>query len=162
MRAIGASDFVIGLSFSLFALPLVVVTPFAGWASDRWDRRWLAVGSLMLTALIGPIYPFLRNIPVIMALGALEAGLWSFTEPAMNAFLMDAVPAARGEAQGIVGTALSAAMAVGSLAAGTLFAMGLAVPFVAACGAGLAFGVAALPFLRAAGQRAAGVATTVA
>src|SRR5207245_813362 len=74
MRAIGASDPVIGLSFSLWALPLVIVTPLAGWASDRWDRRWLAAGSVGLTAMIGPFYPLLHNIPVVMAVGAVEAG----------------------------------------------------------------------------------------
>lgn len=162
MRAIGASDFVIGLSFSLFALPLVIVTPFAGWASDRWDRRWLAFGSLVLTSLMAPIYPFLGNVPLVMGVGAIEAGLWAFTEPAMNAFLMDAIPAARGEAQGVVGTAMSGAMAVGSLGAGTLFAMGVATPFMVACVAGLVFAVAAVPWLRSAGHRAATAATTVA
>jgi MFS family permease len=162
MRAIGASDLVIGLSFSLFALPLVIVTPFAGWASDRWDRRWLALASTVLAALMGPIYPFLRNIPVVMAVGAVEAGLWAFTEPAMNAYLMEALPRARGEAQGVVGTALSAAMAIGSLAAGALFAIGVAIPFVAGCVACLVFALAALPSLRAAGQRAGGVVPTVA
>ena len=162
MRAIGASDVVIGLSFSLWALPLVLVTPFAGWASDRWDRRWIAAASVGLTALVGPVYPFLRNIPVVMAVGAVEAGLWAFAEPAMNAFLMDAVPEARGEAQGVVGTALNATMAIGSLAAGALFAAGLGVPFVAGCVACLVFVLAAVPSLRAAGQRASEMATTVA
>ncbi len=162
MRAIGASDPVIGLSFSLWALPLVIVTPLAGWASDRWDRRWLAAASVALTAMIGPVYPFLHNIPVVMAVGAVEAGLWAFAEPAMNAFLMDAVPESRGEAQGIVGTALSAAMAIGSLVAGTLFAIGLAVPFVAGTVACVTFVLAAVPSLRVAGQRAGGIVTTVA
>ncbi len=162
MRAIGASDVVIGLSFSLWALPLVIVTPLAGWASDRWDRRWLAVGAVVLTALVGPVYPFLRNIPVVMAVGAVEAGFWAFAEPAINAFLMDAVPEGRGEAQGVVGTALSAAMAIGALVAGTLFAAGLAVPFVAGCVACVAFALAAVPSLMAAGRRARGMATTVA
>jgi MFS family permease len=97
-----------------------------------------------------------------MAVGAVEAGLWAFAEPAMNAFLMDAVPESRGEAQGIVGTALSAAMAIGSLLAGTLFAIGLAVPFVAGAVACVALVLAALPSLRAAGQRAGGRVTTVA
>lgn len=162
MRAIGASDVVIGLSFSLWALPLVLVTPFAGWASDRLDRRWIAAASVGLTALVGPVYPFLRNIPVVMAVGAVEAGLWAFAEPAMNAFLMDAVPEARGEAQGVVGTALNATMAIGSLAAGALFAAGLGVPFVAGCVACLVFVLAAVPSLRAAGQRASEMAITVA
>jgi len=162
MRAIGASDVVIGLSFSLWALPLVIVTPLAGWASDRWDRRWLAVGAVILTALVGPLYPFLRNIPVVMAVGAVEAGFWAFAEPAVNAFLMDAVPEARGEAQGLVGTALSGAMAIGALVAGVLFAAGLAVPFVTGSLVCVGFALAAIPSLRAAGRRSAGVATTVA
>ena len=153
MRTLGASDFVIGLSFSLFALPLVIATPFAGWASDRWDRRWLAFGSLALTSLIGPIYPFIGSIPLVMTLGVLEATLWSFSEPAMNAFLMEAVRERRGEAQGVVGTALNGAMAVGSLSAGALFAIGPGVPFFVAAAAGIVFAFGAVPALRAAGGR---------
>jgi DHA1 family multidrug resistance protein-like MFS transporter len=154
MRAIGASDFVIGLSFTLFALPLVIATPFAGWASDRWDRRWLAFGSVALGSAMALIYPSLSSIPIVMIVGALEATLWAFTEPSMNSFLMDAVPARRGEAQGVVGTATSGSMAVGALVGGTLFSMGLAVPFTAAAVAGVAFSLLALPSLRGAGRRA--------
>ena len=154
MRSIGASDFVIGLSFTLFALPLVVATPFAGWASDRWDRRWLAFASVVFTSVMAPIYPYVRSIPVIFGVGLVEGGMWAFTEPAVNSFLMEAVPERRGEAQGVVGTALSASMAVGSLVAGSLFALGASVPFWVAGGAGLVFALAAFPDLRAAGRRA--------
>jgi MFS family permease len=79
--------------------------------------------------------------------------LWAFTEPAMNSFLMEAVRDRRGEAQGIVGTAQSGSMAIGSLLGGTLFAMGLGVPFFVAAGVGFGFAVLALPGLRAAGRR---------
>ena len=153
MRALGATDFVIGLSFTLFALPLVVATPFAGWASDRWDRRWLAFGSVAVGSLMALIYPSLRNIPVVIAVGAVEAALWAFTEPSMNSFLMDAVPDRRAEAQGVVGTAMNGSMAIGAVVGGTLFAMGLAVPFVAAAVAGSVFALLAVPGLRAAGGR---------
>lgn len=153
MRSLGASDFVIGLSFTLFALPLVVATPFAGWASDRWDRRWLAFGSVALGSAMALIYPSLRNIPIILVVGAVEGALWAFTEPSMNSFLMDAVPDRRGEAQGVVGTASSGSMAIGSLVAGSLFAMGVAVPFTIAAVAGVVFALLALPGLRAAGGR---------
>ena len=153
MRALGATDFVIGLSFTLFALPLVVATPFAGWASDRWDRRWLAFGSVAVGSLMALIYPSLRNIPVVIAVGAVEAALWAFTEPSMNSFLMDAVPDRRAEAQGVVGTAMNGSMAIGAVVGGTLFAMGLAVPFVAAAVAGSLFALLAVPGLRAAGGR---------
>jgi MFS family permease len=70
----------------------------------------------------------------------------------MNAFLMDAIPERRGEAQGVVGTAMSAAMAIGAFVAGGLFAFGVAVPFWTAGVAGVVFALAAFPGLRAAGR----------
>jgi MFS family permease len=154
MRSLGANDFVIGLSFTLFALPFLVATPFAGWAADRWDRRWLTFGSVVVSSLMAPIYPLLGTIPIVMAVGAVEGALWAFTEPAKNSFLMDAVHERRDEAQGVVGTAQSGAMALGSLIGGSLFVMGAAVPFVAAGAAGILFALASLPSLRAAGRRA--------
>jgi MFS family permease len=153
MRALGANDLVIGLSFTLFALPLVVATPFAGWASDRWDRRWLAFGSVAVGSAMALIYPSLTNIAIVLCVGAVEGTLWAFTEPSMNSFLMDAVPDRRSEAQGVVGTAMSGSMAIGALVGGTLFSMGLAVPFTAAAVAGVVFALVALPGLRAAGAR---------
>jgi MFS transporter, DHA1 family, multidrug resistance protein len=153
MRSLGASDPLIGLSFTLFALPLLIATPLAGWSSDRWDRRWLAVISIVLGSLMGPIYPMLRDIPVVLIVGAIEGALWAFTQPPLNAFLMDAAPERRAEAQGVVGTALSGATAVGSLVGGSLFAMGVAVPFIVAAVAGVVFSIAAIPGLRAAGGR---------
>jgi MFS family permease len=153
MRELGASDFVIGLSFTLFALPLVAATPFAGWGADRWDRRWLAFGSVAIGSLMAIIYPFLNVIPIVIAVGVVEGALWAFTEPSMNSFLMEAVPDRRGEAQGVVGTAMSASMAIGSLFGGALFAMGSGVPFFVAAGVGFGFALAAIPGLRAAGRR---------
>jgi MFS family permease len=153
MRQLGASDFVIGLSFTLFALPLVAATPFAGWASDRWDRRWLAFGSVAIGSLMAVVYPFLDIIPVVIGVGLVEGALWAFTEPSMNSFLMEAVRDRRGEAQGVVGTAQSGSMAVGSLIGGSLFALGLGVPFFVAAVVGVGFALAALPGLRAAGRR---------
>jgi len=153
MRSIGASDFIIGLSFTFFALPLVAATPFAGWASDRWDRRWLAFTSVALGSLMAVIYPFVNIIPVVILVGVVEATLWAFTEPSMNSFLMEAVSDRRGEAQGVVGTAQSGSMAIGSLIGGTLFALGVGVPFFVAAAVGFGFALLALPGLRAAGRR---------
>jgi DHA1 family multidrug resistance protein-like MFS transporter len=153
MRQIGASDFIIGLSFTFFALPLVAVTPLAGRAADRWDRRWLAFTSVAVGSLMAVIYPFVNIIPVVIGVGVVEASFWAFTEPAMNSFLMEAVRDRRGEAQGVVGTAQSGSMAIGSLIGGSLFALGLGVPFFVAAAVGFGFALAALPGLRAAGRR---------
>lgn len=154
MRQLGASDPVIGASFTLFALPLLIATPFAGWGSDRFDRRWLAAGSILLGSLMGPIYPLLTSIAIVLIVGAVEGAMWAFTTPSMNSFLMDAVADRRAEAQGVVGTAMSAATAVGSLLGGWMFTFGLAVPFDVAAAGGIVFTVLALPGLRAVGKRA--------
>jgi DHA1 family multidrug resistance protein-like MFS transporter len=152
MKAIKATDWQIGASFSLFGLPLVMVAPLAGWASDRWDRRWLAAGSTASSALIAQVYPYLTSIPLVIGVGVVEAVTAAFAEPAMNAFLMDAVPGERrGRALGTVGGAQTAALAVGALVGGALFSAGLWVPFVASLVVSLALIVAGMPSLRAAG-----------
>jgi len=152
MKSIGATDWEVGLSFSLFALPLVLTAPIAGWVSDQLDRRWLSAGSTASTALIAPIYPFLHSVPAVIGVGALEATTTAFAEPAINAFLMSAVaPDQRGRAAGTVGTAETAAKAVGALVGGGLFGLGVWVPFVLSSVVGLALILFGLPSLRAAG-----------
>ncbi|HYM50502.1 MAG TPA: MFS transporter [Candidatus Limnocylindrales bacterium] len=164
MRAIGATDWQVGLSFSLFSVPWVVVTPLAGWISDRRDRRWLAAGSVTVGACFGPVYPLLRNIPLVLIIGAIEAATWAFTEPALNAYIMDAVPVdARGQAQGTVGMAQGLAMAHGAAIAGALFAGGIWVPFVVGAVGCLVLALVSVPWFRAAGEhrRPSGLAVAV-
>jgi len=155
MKTIGATDWEVGLSFSLFALPLVLTAPIAGWAADRVDRRWLSAGSTASTALIAPVYPLLHSVPAVIGVGVIEASTAAFAEPAINAYLMSAVAAdQRGRAAGTVGTAETAAKAVGALLGGGLFGLGVWVPFVVSSVAGLAFILLGLPWLRAAGRDA--------
>jgi MFS transporter, DHA1 family, multidrug resistance protein len=155
MKSIGATDWEVGLSFSLFALPLVLTAPLAGWASDHMDRRWLGAGSTASTALIAPFYPLLHSVPAVIGVGVLEASTAAFGEPAINSYLMSAVePQMRGRAAGTVGTAETAAKAVGALLGGGLFGLGVGVPFVISSVAALAFILLGLPSLRAAGRDA--------
>jgi DHA1 family multidrug resistance protein-like MFS transporter len=153
MKSIGATDWEVGLSFSLFALPLVLTAPLAGWAADRLDRRWLGTGSTATSCLIAPIYPLLHSVPTVIGVGVVEATAAAFAEPAINAFLMSAVsPDQRGRAAGTVGTAETAAKAVGALLGGGLFGLGVGVPFVVSGAVGVGFILASIPWLRAAGR----------
>lgn len=153
MKSIGASDWQVGLSWSLFALPLVLTAPLAGWASDRFDRRWLGVGSTASSALIAPIYPLLHNVTAVIGVGAIEASSAAFAEPSINAFLMSAVASdQRGRAAGTVGTAETAAKAVGALIGGGLFGLAAWVPFVVSSLVALAFILFGIPSLRVAGR----------
>lgn len=153
LKSIGATDFQVGLSFSLFAVPLVLVTPVAGWAADHWDRRWTIVASTIGFALIAPVYPLFRSLPVLIGIGVVEAIIAAFPEPAMNGFLMDAVPArARGQAAGIAGAAEGAGLAIGALCGGALFGLGVRVPFDVMSAVCLTLALASIPALIRAGH----------
>jgi MFS transporter, DHA1 family, tetracycline resistance protein len=156
MKAIGASDWQVGLSFSLFALPLVLTAPVAGWASDRLDRRWLGVASTTTTALLAPVYPLLHSVAAVIGVGVIEASSAAFAAPAINAFLMSSVsPGKRGRAAGTVGTAETGAKAIGALLGGALFGLGVAVPFLVSSVVALAFILLAARSLLAAGRAGA-------
>ena len=163
LKSIGATDLQVGLSFSLFALPLVLVTPLAGWAADHWDRRWTIVLPTIGFALLAPIYPLFRSIPILFGIGVIEAVLAAFPEPAMNGFLMDSVPAGtRGRAAGIAGAAEGAGLSIGALCGGALFGLGVRVPFDVMSAVCLALALASIPALIQAGQgRTLAPATTM-
>lgn len=127
----GASTWAIGLSWTLFCVPFVVVTPIAGHLADRFDRARLTVVSLGSTVLLVGIYPFIGSLAVIIALGVLEAAGTAIAFPAAQALLADSVPtAAVGRAQGMFTASQTAATAIAAAGGGVLFAVGPAVPFV--------------------------------
>lgn len=138
MRGIGASDTMVGISFTAFGLPLLVVTPLAGWLADHFDRRKLALIGYTGGGICAPLYPLVRSIPLILVIGVVEASLLSLADPATGALVMEDVPAnRRASVQGGVFSIQSAAEAAGALSGGFLFSLGPAVPFFA--GAGLGF-----------------------
>lgn len=138
MRGLGASDAMVGLSFTLFGLPLLLVTPAAGWMADRWDRRKLVLLGYAGAGLCAPIYPLLHSIPAVLLVGVVEASMVSLVDPAVGALVMeDVAPSRRAGVQGIVFTFESAGEAAGALSGGLLFSLGVAVPFFT--GAGLGF-----------------------
>ncbi len=131
MRAKGATSWEVGLSFTLFALPLVLLSWPGGWLADHWDRRWLGGLSVLVDAGCAALYPALPSPPALMALGCVEAASVAVGFPALLSLLMQAAgPGAAGRAQGAAGSAQTGASAVGAVVAGALFAYGIWEPFV--------------------------------
>jgi DHA1 family multidrug resistance protein-like MFS transporter len=156
MRGLGASDATVGLSFTLFGLPLLVVTPLAGWAADHFDRRRLALLGYAGGGLCAPLYPLLGSIPLVLAVGVLEASALAFTDPAIGALLMEDVPPGeRAGVQGGIFAIESLAEAAGALSSGFLFSLGPAVPFFSGAALGFAGMAVSLVAFRAS-RRAAG------
>ena len=126
----GASTLLIGISITLFAIPMLALATPGGRLSDRSDRRVVLGMCFAITAMTCATYPFLHSIPLIIGIGFIEAIGFVMCEPSLYATIGDSAPAeARGRAMGIGGTAQLAGSAFGAAALGSLYGVHEALPF---------------------------------
>jgi DHA1 family multidrug resistance protein-like MFS transporter len=134
----GAQSWQIGLSWTLFAVPFVVMARPGGWLADHFDRRWLVVGSLCSSIAFCCTYPFLHSLVALLCLGGIEAVGFALVLPATQSLLTQSVPETdHGRAQGLFGTSETGAIAVSAAAGGALFAVAPWAPFLAGGAAAL-------------------------
>ena len=127
----GASGLEIGISWTLFAVPFVVVAKPSGWLADHVDRRLLVVCGIGSSAVLCASYPFIPSVPVLVVLGATEAMSFAAALPAMQSLLTDgADPSQVGRLQGLFATSQTGCTAVAAAAAGAAFAAASWLPFV--------------------------------
>ena len=133
-----AHDWQVGLSWTLFAVPFVAMARPAGWLADHADRRWLVICSLASSVFFCCLYPFVTNLPLLLALGGLEAvGLAVALPSAQSLLTQSSAEGELGRVQGLFSTSETAAIAVSAGVAGALFSVATWAPFVAgAAGAG--------------------------
>ncbi len=128
----GASGLEIGISWTLFAVPFVLVAKPSGWLADHVDRRRLVVGGIGSSALLCASYPFIPSVPVLVVLGATEAMSFAAALPAMQSLLTEgADPSHVGRLQGLFATGQTACTAIAAAAAGAAFAAASWLPFAA-------------------------------
>lgn len=72
-------------------LPTLLFSPVAGWLLDRFDRKWLMVGSELVSGLIISGLIFTSRIELIYGLIALQAISVSLMTPARQAVVPDIV-----------------------------------------------------------------------
>jgi MFS family permease len=131
LDARGATTWQIGASWTLFAVPYVVVSPLAGWLVDHGDRRRLVILASASSVLFCVGYGFVGSTSWLLGLGIFEAVGVAVAMPAAQSLLVDAVPAgAVGRAQGLFAGVSTATVAVTALTAGGLFGIAPWVPFV--------------------------------
>ncbi|MCU1455040.1 MAG: putative e Multidrug resistance protein 2 (Multidrug-efflux transporter 2) [Acidimicrobiales bacterium] len=158
LKARGAHDWQVGLSWTLFALPFVLMARPGGWLADHLDRRRLVVGSLSVSLLCCASYPYLGALPLLFAVGAIEAASIAVALPAAQSMLTEAAsPAQQGRVQGLFSTSQTAATALAAAMSGALFAAADWAPFVVGAVLTGLF-TASLPFVWASapGRAAAG------
>jgi MFS transporter, DHA1 family, multidrug resistance protein len=142
LSARGYSSLVIGLTISLFAIPILVLARPGGRLADRANRRWLMVGSFAMTATCASLYPTLRALGPIIVLGSVEACAFVLIEPTLFAVIGDSSPPAyRGRAMGIGGLFEFGGSAMGAAVLGALYGVGEGIPFWGAAGVLVAAGI---------------------
>lgn len=135
----GASGWEIGLSWTLFAVPFVLMTRPSGWLTDHLNRKHLVMGGMTLAVVMCGSYPFLHSVPLLVALGAAEAVGIAIVLPAVQSLLAQTSDAsAFGRVQGLFSTCQIGAAAVAAAAAGALFGVAASLPFVITAATGIA------------------------
>ena len=124
----------------------------------RFGEKALLVGGLALLSVGLALLPFSATLGVLLlALGLLSAGDGAVS-PTSSALLSFAgPPEAQGETLGLAQGVSGLGRIIGPLAAGSLFAVGVGVPFWAGAALVLLAGLIALPALPGVVRRSAGV-----
>ena len=126
----GATVGLVGLTFATFALPVLIVSPFAGRMVDRKGSfRFIVIGSLM-TATASVLYPFVPNPLWVIPILVVEATGIAILNPALYAVVAAGSPRGRSStAQGIFGASGTLGTIVASIATGYIARVSLDYPF---------------------------------
>ncbi len=113
-RHLGGSPAQVGLIGSLLTVTAIVARPLAGYALDRWGRRWILLAFLVMFSLASFSYNLAQSLLALAAIRVLHGIPFGAVTPAASTVASDLVPAARrGEGMGLFGLAGTLAMAVG-------------------------------------------------
>lgn len=131
LESLGASLEWIGLSFVLFGLPMMLVSPFAGRLVDRHGPlRFAAVGGVVI-CLSGAVYAVSTEPVVPTLVVPAEAIAEGFLMPALYALVAFGSPSGRSStAQGIFGAVGTIGLIVATIVAAWLWELGRGWPFV--------------------------------
>jgi MFS family permease len=127
---LGAGLDLIGLTFSMFGLPILLLSPFAGRLVDRRGvLPFIVLGSLA-PAVSGIAYTFIADPLFAVPLILLEATGFAFLNPALYTVVAASSPRGRSStAQGIYGAAGTVGFILASLVAGGLAEVDIRYPF---------------------------------
>jgi MFS family permease len=147
MTDLGADTALIAVTLTLFALPLVALSPFGGRLADRRGPLRVAVFALLTTVPLVMAYGFVDSLVVVCAVAVLHSVCDALSTPASQATVARGAPVGLEAAgQGLYGAVAAAAAAVAAFGAAPLYQVGGAETMWVAAGAGVA-ALAGLGFL---------------
>ena len=130
LEGLGADLFLIGLTFAMFGLPVLVLSPFAGRIVDRRGPFAFIVLGMVLPAITGIAYTQIADPWLAVPLILIEATGFAMLNPALYSVVAAASPPGRSStAQGLYGSAGTLGFIAASLIAGLLAAHDILYPF---------------------------------
>jgi MFS family permease len=129
LQHLGAGLDLIGLTFAMFGLPVLLLSPFAGRVVDRRGAlAFIVIGSI-LPAITGLAYTRIADPLLAVPLILIEATGFAMLNPALYAVVAANSPVGRSStAQGIFGAAGTVGFIVASLIAGVLAEVEITYP----------------------------------
>ena len=148
LEGLGADLALIGLTFAMFGLPVLLFSPIAGRIVDRRGSFAFIVAGSLLAATCGIAYTLIRDPWLAVPLILLEGIGFAFLNPALYSVVAANSPAGRAStAQGLFGAAGTLGFIVASLMTGILAERDIVYPFyvfsavmLVSLGLGLAIG----------------------
>ena len=130
LQGLGAGLGLIGLTFAMFGLPILVLSPIFGRLVDRGGlRRYLVVGTI-LPVVAALLYTVIRDPLLAIPLILVEATGFAMANPALFALVAAGSPRDRSStAQGVFGGAGTMGFVIASLFAGALADVDIRLPF---------------------------------
>jgi|GEM_PF-1954985 MFS transporter, DHA1 family, solute carrier family 18 (vesicular amine transporter), member 1/2 len=101
VRSQGLTLAQIGLLGTASMLGWFIWEPFMGVIADRWNKRWMLAGSLLLTTILYGVYPMATGLGFFMVLEFLKTSIMSAYSIPMKALTAELLPSEdRGKAYG--------------------------------------------------------------
>jgi MFS family permease len=148
---LGATDFVIGITYSTFSFAFILLTPFGGRLADS-GQRWAKIlfGNISIAITIA-MYGVVQWIPGILILGMIEGAIATVPTPALDAYLASvADPRIQGRVQGAFSTIGTCGAASAALFGVWLYDTAQFLPFAAAGAILITLTLIAIPLVRTA------------
>ena len=128
---LGAGLELVGLTFALFGLPVLLLSPAFGRRVDRGGMTIYLVAGTVLPVLAALAYTVIRDPLLSIPLILIEATGFAMFNPALYSIVAAGSPAGRSStAQGVFGAAGTLGFVVASLLTGTLAAIDIRLPFL--------------------------------
>jgi len=130
LSRLGAGLDLIGLTFAMFGLPVLVLSPTFGRRADRGGIVGFLVAGTLLPVVAALIYTVIRDPLLALPLILVEATGFAMFNPVLFSIVAAGSPTGRSStAQGVYGAAGTLGFVVASLLTGTLAEIDIRLPF---------------------------------